>query len=435
MSKFLQRLIGISIILVLVGFLGFKVVENGIDPEKVLNNMDEALEKGDFEYLKSKLEMVDGKELSEEAAKHILTVMKENSIMPSSIPLASEIDPDPDTDGQSLYPVRRVQKGKEKLIYDDYKLVFEYYDVIVETNLLWGNFEAHLNGKKIDKPLHSNVELYLEKLEPGPYTIDIKYGHDLEHSAKEEFSLAEFSRQDTAFFLDMTDAEAHLKNFKERIPFYIHNDGKVNNVYVYSSFDPELGDVYLIENGKKTDKIINDGESVMAGPIYEGDVLKLQGQVEIDGEVYKSEEYSFNINSMDELDIYIDYTPPYEPTEEDFRGYFEGFTFYKARSYTFAENLHIEDYVLSGSKVLDKNAERIKEIHSDDLYFVTIESDVKNIEKIKPGEYKVVVEEKLVREFGSAEERIQNKPIIDQVEYIVKFEGEVPYIDDMTILD
>lgn len=278
MSKKLEIILASLIIVLTIGFVGFKLSSNLISKDKNLEKIANAINTNDIDYLLSMTEIEGHDEpLSVEDLGVILPLIAGESINANS--LSATIN-----NTSKNYYLK--PDGKEKLIYNKYILVVKPYNISINSNFV--KSQVFLDDTLLGSIDENEYSLEANNIRPGAHTVKIVY----------EGEFGEISTEEEIVVFSLSDNKINYNIELEAYSTHVHSNMDKARLYI---------------NDKDSGIILNDYKEI--GPFPIDDEITLQAKVIIDGRTYESGVYKLaDYNSYD-LFLDIDYTEP-EPEPE-----------------------------------------------------------------------------------------------------------------------
>lgn len=387
-----EIIIGLLIIILIGSFIGYNLFKTSFQKDKTLEEIYKNEEENNIEELLKYIEMVDGEKLNKEELIYILDSLKEENLKLSSFNYIKEDSTiDEGKNGNNIYPIYTVKDGKDKLIYDKYKILFRYYDIALKTNLTEEDeFSILLNDKEIENPKIINNEIYIKNLKPGRYKMEIVIGNDPNNKYENELDLISYHSIDT-------NSDIYMGEEKNRENIIVEESLDISKefLYLYSYIDKSLGESNLYINNEKTDIILNN-EGYEYGPYYKGQNLILSMGLDIKGQVFKSKDINVDENINDEIyfykeDIFIDDDKNYNIGE------LEGLVYDYMYDLVYAINYGNKSYLRStikeGSPLYKKQVDLVDRLYEKGTTEELLGYDIKSIKKIDGNKFELIINE------------------------------------------
>lgn len=419
LSRKSQVIMGISLILILVFVIGGIVLKNNIDRDKGLKEIDKAIEESNVDYLKDRVEMVDGERLPEENLKDILRILKESGQVLKTEDLNS-IEDKPDDLDFDIPSVYLKKDGREKIFFNKYKLVFDYYDLFIDNNLKKGAKEVYIDNRKMDIDILEDGNIVCKKLLPGSYEYKLLFGEELKKDFKNKIDVFNKTGYKTEYKLDSKTVKSNI--IVEEDVFI-----EIRNVSIHSSNPLEDGKVFLFLNGEKTDEIINKRAAVLNN-VYNDEELVVQGQMKVDGKVYKSRTVDLGSSKEEYVDLTIDYKPPYEPSAFEFENLMSEYMYSIVDAINSGDFNIVKGTLTSGGPLYKKQKKLVTDLSdkgvTEDLIEFTFLGDPK---KVANNKYEMLVKETHRIYYPDKE----SKEVVNTWRYTLKLDGEHLSIYDL----
>lgn len=338
MNRKTEILIGSLIIIFIMTFFGLKAFESSFDKDMVLGKIDEAIMNKDIDYLMDHIE-VEGKSLSQDNIKNII-----DELGGISVYNLSEYQEDSDEN------ISIKKQGRERLIFDKYKIVLKPYDLIISSNM--DGTSVFIDGQEVGK-FQNGEEFIYSGLVPGKHKIKLSY--------KGEYANLESEEEIMAF----------KRAYDNRIYLSLELYGKY--IYVNSNFE----DATLFIDG--VDTKINIYNEYKLGPIDENKKMKISARVNIDGEEYESRVISVEDNYNSYFDLFIDYEEPMSEEEitANIEKLIKGYEYDLINSINYYSYSYIDEYIEFGSPFMSSQKKLIDNLNSkgitEDLLSYSIE--------------------------------------------------------------
>lgn len=176
----------LALIIIILGFTGYKVGESLTSPDKVVEQFISAISNKDTETIVKMLKSTDRRmEITKENIKPFMDYLDENpsyydklsnSLLEQSnkkvIPAYSQ-DENRNKD-KNIISLKK--KGKKYLIYDNYEIVMQPYFLKIGTNN--GNTKIFINDEEVDKSVDDYYLKEFGPFVPGKYTVKVEYEGD-----------------------------------------------------------------------------------------------------------------------------------------------------------------------------------------------------------------------------------------------------------------
>ena len=419
LSRKSQVVLGISLILILVFVIGGIVLKNNIDRDKGLKEIDKAIEESNVDYLKDRVEMVDGERLPEENLKDILRILKESGQGLKTEDLNS-IEDKPDDLDFDIPSVYLKKDGREKIFFNKYKLVFDYYDLFIDNNLKKGAKEVYIDNRKMDIDILEDGNIVCKKLLPGSYEYKLLFGEELKKDFKNKIDVFNKTGYKTEYKLDSKTVKSNIIVEEE---VFI----EIRNVSIHSSNPLEHGKVFLFLNGEKTDEIINKKAAVLNN-VYNDEELVVHGQMEVDGKVYKSRTVDLGSSKEEYVDLTIDYEPPYEPSDFEFENLMSEYMYSIVDAINSGDFNIVKGTLTSGGPLYKKQKKLVTDLFNkgvtEDLIEFTFLGSPK---KVASNKYEMLVKETHRIYYVDKE----SKEVVNTWKYTLKLDGEHLSIYDL----
>ncbi len=398
LNKKLGVFIGILIIIIIL-LAAVILSKSTYFKEKVLKGIYNAEIENDIDYLVNYMEMTDGEKFTKEELKTVLDMIKEENFRLNSFNYPNNHLDDMGKNGSSIYPIYTVKKGKDKILFDDYKILFRYYDLVLNIDTTTEKEMTFLlNGKKIENPKVINNQLLIRNLKPGKYKLEIVLGENNENNRNyiKEFELLSFNEKNT-------NADIYMEDNRNKNNIIIEEYIEIieNYVMVNSYIDKTIGNSYLYINNEKTDIIIDDTE-YFYGPIYDGEELDISVGIDIDGGVLRTSSVNTNyidfdlgiwdsaIN-FDTFNLYLDEDEYY--SYEDLEGLLYSYMYDLVAAINTGNKVYLKNTIKEGSPLYKKQTDLVDNLRKNETYEEFLGCNIESIKKIDNKNYDIVINE------------------------------------------
>lgn len=326
MNRKKEILIGAIIVLAIIGFFGIKILDLSFDREGVLEKIDEAIESGNTDYLKSHLEVRGlDRDLTDKEVENIGEALKDISVYS-----LSDGKEDPDA---NIYIKK---KGKEKLIFDKYIIVLKPYDLTIASNI--EGTKVFIDGEEVGAFKEDEDFVYRDLL-PGSHVVKINYQGEYADIEEEEEILALNREGTNEIYLDL----------------------QVSGRYIH--VESNLEDAKLFINGEDTGvKIYEEYE---LGPLDEKKKIKISARAKIDGEEYESDIVEITSASGNYHTLNIDYQEPMSKEEvmRDVEALIEAYEIGLIDAVNYGSYSYIDNYIEYASPFMKAQKKLISNLY------------------------------------------------------------------------
>lgn len=349
MSRKTEIILGSTILLLIILFFAYQILDDFLEIEDGLDRLEAAIMTGDIDYLQDHIYLEDlDRDLSEKELQDIAELLEYVSI--SSL---WEEGRGPES---NIYVIK---DGREKIIFDKYKLGLRLYDLIIEENPK--GTKVLINDKEVGS-FEEGEDFTYQGLIPGYHKIELVYQGDFDSISQKE----------------------ELVAFERGIDNKVYSTLRVDGRYVTVSSN--LEEANLVVEGEDTG--INIYESYEIGPLGNGEVV-VSARAVIDGETYESDEYRIDEYSNSSYDLYIDYEPGLtdeeitREIEELIGGYEAGLVL----GVNYGSYSYLDDYIEYGSPFMKSQKKLIYNLYengtSEELLSYGIEDiDIKSEDEV-----------------------------------------------------
>ena len=326
MTRKKEILIGSIIVLAIIGFFGIKILDLSFDREGVLGKIDEAIESGNTDYLKSHLEVRGlDRDLTDKEVENIGEALRGISVYS-----LSDGREDPDA---NIYIKK---KGKEKLIFDKYIIVLKPYDLTIASNI--EGTKVFIDGEEVGVFKEDEDFVYRDLL-PGKHRVKINYKGEYADIEEEEEILALNREGTNEIYLDL----------------------KVSGRYIH--VESNLEDAKLFINGEDTGvKIYEEYE---LGPLDEKKKIKISARARIDGKDYESDIVEITSASGNYHTLNIDYQEPMSKEEvmRDVKALIGAYEVGLIDAVNYGSYTYIDDYIEYASPFMKAQKKLISNLY------------------------------------------------------------------------